>query len=141
VPEPDIGCPEGRALHAGRNPASAPSIGRLQNCDLFRLTPLGQGGHVARINLEARCLVPDQVLVEMRLETAATVLFDESVRLDFDPRADGFSQFLGLRPVAEGPFSNGMEAQLTIAATDTAGIRIEKKLRLILTRDVLPELP
>ncbi|MBI4584510.1 MAG: hypothetical protein HY717_10880 [Planctomycetes bacterium] len=141
VPEPEVGCPEGRVLHAGRNPAGSPSIRRLQNCDLLRLIPLGQGGYGARLNLEARCLAPEQILVKARLETAGSILFDESARLNFETRADGFIQVLGLRFIAEGTFSDGMEAQLTIAVTDADGERIERKLRLILTRGAVPDLP
>jgi len=141
VSEPEVGCPEGRVLHVGRNSPGSPTTGRLQNCDLLQLVPLGQGGHVARLNLEARCLVPQQILLEIRLETAGTVLFEEFFRRDFESRADGFIQLLNLRFVAEGFFLNDMEAQLRVAATDSDGARVERKLRLVLTREAVPNLP
>ncbi len=141
VSDPQVGCPEGRVLHVGRNPAGSATIGILENCDQLRLVPLGQGGHVARLNLEARCLVPQQVLVEARLETARGVMFNESVRLDFQALADGFIQDLGLRFIAEGPFDEGTEAQLSVALTDTDGVRLERKVRLALTRNPVADLP
>jgi len=141
VSDPELGCPDGRALHVGRNPLGSQAIGRLVNCDLLQLVPLGQGGHVARLNLEARCIAPKQVLLEARLETARVVLFDESLRRDLEARADGVFQLWNLRFVAEGFFTNDTEAQLTVVATDTDGVRIEKKLRVALSRDAVPDLP
>jgi hypothetical protein len=141
VPDPDVGCPDGGGLEVGRNSREAPTIGRLVHCDLLPLIPLGQGGHVASLSLEARCLAPSQVFLEARLETAAAVLFEEAVRRDFVQEDDGYSRLRALRFIAEGPFANDMEAQLSVAVTDIDGARFERQLRVVLTRDSAPDLP
>jgi len=141
VSDPEVGCPAGGVLHVGRNPLGSATIGRVGNCDALQLVALGQGGYTMRLNFEARCLVPSQVLVDVRLEIAEGILFDESIRLDFVPRADGYVVLRNLRLTAEGFTGNNRDGLLTVAATDTAGVRLERKLRLILTRDPVPELP
>ncbi len=141
VSDPEVGCPAGGVLHVGRNPLGSATIGRVENCDLLQLLSLGQGGHTLRLNFEVRCLVPNQILVEARLETAEEIFFDESARRDFVLRADGYSQLLRFSFAVEGFSGGNTEAQLTVAATDSDGVRLERKLRLILTDDPVPELP
>ena len=141
VEDPDAGCPDGQALHVGRNLFTAPTIGRLVNCDQLRLIPLGQGGHETRLNLEARCLNPEQVTIRARLENASTIFFNESSVRRFDPGANGYVQVRGLRFGAEGFFIEGMEAQLSVTVVDGDQVTLEKKLRVIMTRDPVPDLP
>jgi hypothetical protein len=141
VAEPEAGCPEGRVLHVGRNQSFFGPIGRLQSCDLLRLVELGQGGHVARLHLEARCIDPERVFIQARLATSTTVLFDQHAERDFETRADGYHQALSLGFVAEGFFSEGQEAHLTVKTTDRKGVILERRVRVVLTRNSVPELP
>jgi hypothetical protein len=141
VDEPDVDCPAGRVLHVGRNSFAAPTIGRLQSCDQLRLVALGQGGHVATLHFEMRCLLPEHVLIEARLQTAGTVLFDVAASRSFTTRADGFIELRNISIVAEGLFSDGMEANLTVAATDLANVRVERQVRVVLTRNLVSDLP
>lgn len=141
VPEPLVPCPAGRVLDVGRNGLGSPTIGRMQNCDALRLVPLGQGGHEARLNLEARCLDPLEATVTARLETSAVVLFDEAARRTLERQRDGSLQLLGQSFIAEGLFFDGMEAQLTVTLTDRAGAQARRTLRLVLTREPVSDLP
>jgi hypothetical protein len=135
VPEAEVGCPDGGSLHVVRAATGLGTVDRLVSCDPVSLVPLGQGGHVLTLNLEARCLAPSRVLLEVRLETRRTVLVDELVERDFAPEPDGFSRLRNLRFIAEGPFDDGMEARLTVAATGEDGARLERTLRVALTRE------
>jgi hypothetical protein len=141
VADPEAGCPDGRVLHVGRNLAGAPTIGRLVNCDRLRLIPLGQGGHETRLNLEARCLNPEQVTIRARLLNAATTFFDETAVRRFEQAANGYVQVRGLRFGAEGFFAEGQEAQLSVTVIDSDLVVLEKHLRVIMTRDPVPDLP
>jgi hypothetical protein len=141
--EPAAGCPGGRVLHVGRD---LNGFGRLENCDWLRVAPLGQGGHIVRLNVEARCINADQpVAVRLRLETPTHLLFDrESARVPH-LREDGFAERLGFAmgvaeqvPIAE---IEGAEALLTCILTDAGGVQIERRLRVVLTRGPLPDLP
>ncbi len=134
VPDPEVDCPDGGGLYLGRSAGGAVSIDRLVNCDPVSLVPLGQGGHVLALNLEARCLAPSRVLLEVRLETRRTILVDEFVERDFASEPDGFSRLRNLRFIAEGSFEEGAEARLTVAATGEDGARLERTLRVVLTR-------
>jgi lamin tail-like protein/dockerin type I repeat protein/putative Ig domain-containing protein len=139
--DPVFGCPDGRVLQVGRNPTTSATIGRMEDCDLLRLVPLGQGGHTLRLNFEARCLVAKQVLLEARLETPAAVMFNVSARLDFQEFDNGYIQLRNLRFIAEGAFDEGTNLQLTVALTDSTGVKVERKLRLLATRNAIADLP
>lgn len=141
VPEPEVACPEGAELHAGRNAQNSPTIGRLQNCDGLRLAVLDQEGFETRLNVEARCLGTRQVAIQARLETAAAVLFDYPLERTLEPRADGFYEARGLRYLAENSFSEGMEALLTVSVRGGDGIELLRKVRVVLTRQRLDDLP
>jgi hypothetical protein len=141
VDEPDAGCPAGQVLHIGRNGAGAATIGRLQNCDKVRLTPLGQGGHVLTIFFEAHCFPADRITVWARLETATSLLFEASAPRNFLPNEDGTIVTQRLAFVVEGLFYENQEAQLTASVSTADGLKLERKLRVVLTRDKLPDLP
>ncbi|KAB2860080.1 MAG: hypothetical protein F9K43_23450 [Bauldia sp.] len=91
--------------------------------------------------METRCLAPEGVFLEARLETSGVVLFEESAVRDLEAVGDGLSRLRNLRFVAEGPFANGDEAQLTVSATDTTGVTVSRTLRLVITRETVPDLP
>jgi hypothetical protein len=141
VPEPDVGCPEAAVLYVGRNPPGSATIGRLENCDLLRLVPLGQGGYRTTLHLEALCLVPTGIQFHVRLESAAGVLMEESASIDFVTRTDGFVQRLGLNFIVEVPSPEGKPALLTVTAADTEGLTLERKVRVTLTLGAVPPLP
>ena len=143
VAEPIVSCPEGRVLHIGRNSSG---FGRLQNCDALEVTPLPQGGHNVRLNVEARCVDSSRaVAIRMRLETSRDVLVDEESLLLLRDRRDGFAQQLHISyPVNRNVPSSEIEgagALLTCVLTDRDGVQVERRLRLELTRDRTTDLP
>jgi hypothetical protein len=141
VPDLDMGCPESRVLHIGRNPKAAATIGRVQNCDRVRFEPVGQGGHWLTFNLQTRCLEPELISVRARLETATTVYFDERFQRTFEVKPDGVLELRGIRLIAEGRLTEGEEIQLWVTLTDAAGDQVERKLRVVMTFGRLDELP
>jgi hypothetical protein len=142
LPDPDVPCPDGALFHVGRNPSTATTIGRLQNCDLLRVAALAQGGYGVHTNIEARC-IDASFLVEVRarLETAEGVLVSGSMDRFFNRRADGYYEARSLGFLAEGQFSEGAEAYLTVSLKDTSGKRLERRLRVVLTTSRLEDLP
>jgi hypothetical protein len=141
VVEPEVGCPEGRVLHVGRN---ALGFGRLQNCDRVRAVFLGQGGVGVTLNFAARCVNgAAPVTLAVSLTTRQVVLFN-FVRA-IQPRPDGIAEFRRLTfPIepAESAFATeGAEAELRARLTDVNGVTVERNLRVVITRGSLGDLP
>jgi hypothetical protein len=144
VPEPEVGCPEGAVLHVGRN--TRRGFGRLQNCDRLRTPDLGQGGVGVLVSFEVRCVetfLP--VTVRVRLETAAVLLVDEERDWFFWDRADGYGELLSrlfpIPPAESDTIVEGAQADLTVTARDIDGVELRRKLRLVLTKGPLDDLP
>ena len=144
VPEPVADCPLGRVLHVGRNTTSG--FGRMQNCDRLRIAAFGQGGHVVQLNIEARCIDMERSSrLNVRLETAEYLIFEETTFRLMRERSDGYGQALALFfPVIEGIPTTAFDetqALLTVMLTDANGVVLERQLRLVLTRRFLEDLP
>jgi len=149
VAEPAAQCPQGIVSHVGRNISG---FGRLQNCDLVRIEPFGQGGAVVSLNIEARCMPngPHLALVDARMETADTVLFDVTdKRILFDERSDGFHQQIGEIFQIDDEVSvaalNGEEAHLfmriSLVENEVTIFETELEARLVVTLEELGDLP
>lgn len=143
VGEPLADCPAGFVLFVGRNNSG---FGRLRDCDGLRVINFLQSGASVRFNVEARCVNDVQpVKVDARLETKIRLLFDLEQTVLLDPSTDGYARTIPVVfPVtAPGPVYDfeGAEAQLTVMLTDADGVVVEDHLRLLLTFDVLEDLP
>jgi hypothetical protein len=142
VPDPDVPCPEGAVLHVGRNSATSTTIGRLVNCDGLRVGPLAQGGEGLHLNLEARCVDASfLVTIRVRLETATAVLVNESTERFLTQRPDGYYQARSMGLFVESEFAEGTEAHLTLTLKDTSGKELTRRVRVVLTREPLENLP
>lgn len=146
VVEPDAPCPEGRVGYTGRNRDG--SFGRLENCDFLQMDVQLQSGASLRFNVESRCLNTNTpVGMRTRMETASRgLVFDVTVPPVFlQPRSDGFDYRLGVRmPIGGGgPFFDleDAEANLYVTLTDSAGVSVDRSVRVRLTSTRLPLLP
>ena len=99
-----------------------------------------------RLNFEMKCVNMEfPVTIRTRLETQQFLLLDRLTFFPLQVRNDGFGQALAL-PFAMDPKIpaaelDGKAALLTVEATDFDGVIVETKLRLVLTRTVLADLP
>lgn len=145
VADPSVSCPEARLLHVGRNAISG--FGRMQNCDRLRIENSAQSSARARFSVEARCLRTNAPLsLTARLRTANRVVFDGTFpRVILSQRADGYAQRIAvvLDVIGPGPFFEfeGAEADLEVTLTDADGNAVSDHLRLVLTFNVLTDLP
>ena len=143
IAEPVADCPEGRVLYVGRNRRG---FGRIQNCDRLRVTPFGQGGHTVSLNVEARCVDHMRpISVRFRLETEEYLLFDRESSGPGQLRSDGFVQRIGFFMEVDRTIPvfalEATPALLTCVLTDAVGVRLERRIRVILTRAFLSDLP
>ncbi len=142
VPHPEVPCPEGAVLHLGRNSPSSTTIGRLQTCDGLPVVALAQGGFGVHLNLEARCVDASSLVhIRARIETATTVIVDQSAQRSLTERPDGYYQARGMGLIVESEFEEGAEAYLTVTLTDTSAKELTRRVRVVLTEERLEDLP
>ncbi len=141
---PAVGCPEGLRLSLGRNPLG---FGRMQSCDLYKVTNFAQSRAVARFNVETRCLNPDnRVTIRARMQTRERpVVFDQQVRtfLNFPP-GDRTTGRVALEfEIGNRPYNDmqDAEANLVVSVTDQDDVTVTESLRLRLTFTEIPDLP
>jgi hypothetical protein len=148
VPEPVVGCPEGRVVYVGANRDLG--FGRLYNCDRLRMDGIsiggGQTGASMRVRLQARCLrtADELVTVQIRLETATRLVFEGNRSIVLSPGTLGFDYGTFVFPIrGPGPFFDleDAEANLTLRVTDADGTTVSTALRVILTSNRLDDLP
>lgn len=140
---PAVGCPEGLRLSVGRNPLG---FGRMQSCDLYKITNFAQSRAVARFNIETRCLnLNNRVTIHARMETKERPqVFNEEVRTFLTASPDGLT---GVRAVAfeigNRPYFDmqDAEANLVVSVTDQDDVTVTESLRLRLTFTEIPDLP
>ncbi len=119
----------------------------MQNCDRLRIENSAQSSARARFSVEARCLRTNAPLsLTARLRTANRVVFDGTFpRVILSQRADGYAQRIAvvLDVIGPGPFFEfeGAEADLEVTLTDADGNAVSDHLRLVLTFNVLTDLP
>jgi putative Ig domain-containing protein len=142
VPDSDAACPEGAVLHVGRNSAQAPTIGRLQNCDGLRVAPLAQGGSGIHMNFEMRCLDPQQITIGVKLETADLLLVNSQRQTFLQEGTNGYwvKRSMGFN-ASDERFPEGTEGYLTVTVKDRNGVELTRRVRVVLTTLLLPDLP
>jgi len=138
-------CPQGRVLFVGRNYPRG-GFGRIANCNLIRLREGIQTGPVVVLNFETRCLNPFNVSLDVKLETADALVFNEfHAPLNFTIREDRYAELRG-EPFAVNrnlPHDQleGREADLTVTVTDQENVSVSTKVRVVLTFNPVPDLP
>lgn len=144
VPEPNVGCPEGRILFVGRNQQG---FGRLRNCDHLQFVPFSQGfGALITVHIEARCINLDESsTLQISLTREDRVLFDVQRNIFLRERDDGFGQTLGLLFSIDRTISNqsleGSQAILAARVTDADGVVVERSVRVLLTLSDVADIP
>lgn len=137
-------CPGGQVLFVGRNFLSG--FGRLQDCDGLTVNTAGQGGtRYIRLNVEARCVRTDGAVIRAQLNTAAGNLLDATRKpSDLSLRADGYAEERSMAFPVQSANPAGLEgaaANLTITLTDANNLVLTTEVRVVLTQNVLPDLP
>lgn len=137
-------CPAGKVLFVGRNHPRG-GFGRIANCDLIRLREGIQTGPVVVLNFEMRCLNPFRAGLEVRLETADALVFDEFHDANFTIREDRYAELRGEPFAVNRSLSRaeleGREADLIVTVTDQEGVSVSIRLRVVLTFNTVPDLP
>lgn len=141
----ELPCPQGRGLWIGRNLNEG--FGTVDQCDRFRVINFGQIGATVRLNVAVRCLdASEPIVISARMRTVERELFNAPrviTRMHEDE--DGFARRFGIAfPVrGPGPFFEfeDAEAELYVAAQDVAGQKLERRIRLRLTFEEIPDLP
>lgn len=142
VPEAVADCPLGRVVFLGRNQVG---FGRMQNCDRLRVLTSFQVGLTIRFHVRTRCMVPAQMGVRARLVVGDRLLVDEFQIANLRVGENGYAEkrflaFLIDRSV-EPESLEGVPADLTMTLTDFEGTVASTTVRVVLTLDVLPDIP
>jgi hypothetical protein len=149
VPEPVAECPAGRVLHIGQN-ADIDTFGRLQNCDVVRVTNFAQSGAEVAFDAETRCMnTLNRLRMRATMKSNAanhmTVFDTESIPFLFAEQDDGFARHRAYRFSVNGPGPffdvEGAEANLTLTLTDSDGTSVTEQIRVRLTFTPKPDLP
>lgn len=134
TPEPQLDCPQGRTLALG---AGSIGFGHLTNCQKLRIYSSLQAGTFFRIHLEARCIDPREAVLNVRLETASTVLSEGQENIDLADRGDGYlesrSLIFPIRILSLPTSLEGREAQIHARLIDRNGEQVERIVRVLLT--------
>lgn len=154
VPEPLAGCPQGRAVFAGRS--GARHFQRLKSCDAIEYTSNSQLGAFLFFDIQARCLRPDgNTLLHARMEShnprfadptgPRRVLFDEDRVIELEPDEDGFLIATDLVYEVEGGGEffdlDSAEIDFSFTVTDADGVSVSNRLRVVTVRGFLSVLP
>ncbi len=154
VPQATADCPGGRVLFAGRNDdVDHNGMGRLQNCDRFRVLHNAQSSATVRFHVETRCVdlsgpAPPSatVILRARMETSSRVLFsrDRTITIKLEP--DGYARAYSLSFSVGGPRPyfdlTDAEANFTLSLFDSSGnFLVSNTVRVILGFNQLPDIP
>ncbi len=146
VAEPDAACPQGRALFIGRNERDG--FGRLDNCDLLRLSVLAQSGARLLFNVETRCLstrAPMSLAARLETKSRGDVFNVTTAPIFFfRHRSDGYDERLGIQiPIDGAPYFDleDAEANFHVTMTDADGVSASRTVRVVLISSDVPDLP
>lgn len=147
VPQATADCPGGRAVFIGRNDdVTANGMGRLQNCDRFRVLNSGQSSASVRFHIEARCVdLSGAVTLRARMETSTRTLFNRDRIVPLRLEADGYARAYSVTFSVGGPRPyfdlTDAEANLTFTLFDSAGNEVTNSVRVITGFNALPDIP
>jgi hypothetical protein len=149
VAEPVAGCPEGRVLYTGQN-ESVDTFGRVQNCDVMKLTTFSQASAQVRFRTETRCMnTLNRLNLLAHMESTSATrqeLFNYSaLPQKYAEEDDGFARYRTYAFIigGGGPYFDleGAEANLTLTLRDSDNVVVTHQVRVRLSFTPQPELP
>lgn len=154
VPEPVAGCPQGRAVFAGRS--GARHFQRVKSCDAMEYVSNDQLGAFLFFDIQVRCVrAAGTTLLHARMEShnppfddpsgPRRVLFDEDRVIELEPDENGFLVATDLVFEVDGiaPFFDldSAEVDFSFTVTDADGVSVSNQLRVVTVRGFLDIIP